>query len=248
LPVQPHAGAALPAELAAHVRLDFPSQHLLLDIVDIGADLVGHAVHGVGDFVDDLFQECRDGFDPMAAFEHPPGRIDRTQCLMTAADQKPFRHRKAQKSGFLGRRVDGANQIGKHAVDAVVAGVELLVIVLRDQQIPRQRGNVCRREPRSCAGVGQIEMEPQPAVMNVFDRGIDRQRFGTAIAMQAKRPYQPRNGGSRAGQRRTGELCRVSQHGAPDHQRWTSSTPSGRRAKYVRRPSPGLLNYVFVTV
>src|SRR5882757_6029463 len=39
LPMQPHAGSPLPAELTAHVRLDLPGEHLLLDIIDIGADL-----------------------------------------------------------------------------------------------------------------------------------------------------------------------------------------------------------------
>jgi hypothetical protein len=37
----------------------------------------------------------------MAAFEDATGRVNGAQCLMTAADQQPLRHCKAQKSGLM---------------------------------------------------------------------------------------------------------------------------------------------------
>ena len=63
-------------------------------------------------------------------FERAAGGVDRAQRMMPAADQEPLGHREAEVSGLLGRLVDVAQQIGDHAVDAVIDGVELLVGVL----------------------------------------------------------------------------------------------------------------------
>jgi hypothetical protein len=117
-------------------------QNPFLDVVDLGADLVGHPVHGVSDLVDDLFQQCRDGLHPMPALQDAAGRIDSAKRLVAAADQQTFGHRKAKKSGFLGRGVDVANEIGKYPVDAVIGGVKLLIIVFRQQQLARQRREI----------------------------------------------------------------------------------------------------------
>jgi hypothetical protein len=56
----------------------------------------------------------------MTAFEHAAGGIDGAKRLMAAADQEPLGHRETKKSGFLGRAVDVANEIGEHAIDAVI--------------------------------------------------------------------------------------------------------------------------------
>ena len=65
------------------------------------------------------------------ALQDPAGCIDGAQCLVAAADQEPLGHRKAQEACLLGHGVDGADQIGKHAIDAIIEGVELLEIVVR---------------------------------------------------------------------------------------------------------------------
>ena len=64
------------------------------------------------------------------AFERAAGGVDRAQRMMPAADQDLLGHDEAEISGILGRLADVAQQIGDHAVDAVIDGVELLVIVL----------------------------------------------------------------------------------------------------------------------
>ena len=83
----------------------------------------------------------------MAAFEHAARGVDGAQRLMAAADQQPLGHRKAKKSGILGGVIDVADEVGEHAVDAVVDGVELLIIVVRHQQFARQRRDVGGGEP-----------------------------------------------------------------------------------------------------
>jgi len=180
--VQPHAGPARPAEAPPHVRLYFAGEDPFLDIVDPGADLVGDPVHGIGDLVDDLLQQRGNGFDAVATFKHAAGGIDRAQRLMAAADQQPLGHREPKESGLLGCGVDVAHQIGEHAVDAMIRGVQLLIIVLRQQQLARQRWDVGSSKPGPRPRIGQVEMEPQPAVMAEFDRHIDRQRLGAAVA------------------------------------------------------------------
>ena len=139
LAMQPDAGPAQPAEIAAHLRLGVVGQNPFLDVVDLLAELVGHPVQRVGDLVDDLFQQMGDVVDAVAAFEHPARRIGRAQRLMAAADQKLLGHREAQERGLFRRAVDVAHEIGEHAVDAVVDDVKLLESVVGQQELARER-------------------------------------------------------------------------------------------------------------
>ena len=129
LPVQPHAGAPQPAETAAQAGV-FAREKPLLDTVDLGADPVRHPVHRIGHLVDDLLQKCRDVLNAMAAFQHPARRIDGAKRLVASADQQSLGHREPKESGLLGRIIDIANQIGKYPVQAVIDGVQLLIIIL----------------------------------------------------------------------------------------------------------------------
>jgi hypothetical protein len=133
----------------------------------------------------------------MAGLERAAGGIDRAQRMMPAADQDLLGHHEAEISGILGRRADLAQQVGDHAVDAVVDGMKLLVIVLCQQQRPRLRRNVevGRRQPLPCAGIGQVEMQPEQPVMGKRDRLVHGEGFRSAVRMDAKRPDQSRDGG-----------------------------------------------------
>src|SRR6478672_4591712 len=84
LAVQPHRGPPRPAKGAPHLRLDLAGENSFLDAIDFGADLVGDAIHGVGNLVDDLLQQCGHGFDAMTALQHPARGIDGAQCLVAA--------------------------------------------------------------------------------------------------------------------------------------------------------------------
>ena len=92
--------------------------------------------------LDDGLQQRRHAFDAMAGFERAAGGVDRAQRMMPAADQEPLGHDEAEVSGVFGRLGDVAQQVGDHAVDAVIDGVELLVGVLRQQQRSRLRRHI----------------------------------------------------------------------------------------------------------
>ena len=80
--------------------------------------------------LDDGLQQRGRAFDAMAGLERAAGGVDRAQRMMPAADQDPLGHHEAEISGVFGRLGDVAQQVRDHAVDAVIDGVELLVIVL----------------------------------------------------------------------------------------------------------------------
>ena len=117
--------------------------------------------------------------------------------MMPPADQDVLGHHEPQIPGIFGRLGDVAQQIGNHAVDAVVDGVKLLVIVFRQQQ----RARLCRHlevgcgQPLQRAGIGQVEMQPEQPVMDERNRLVDRERFRGAVRMDAKRPDQSRSRG-----------------------------------------------------
>ena len=81
----------------------------------------------------------------MTTNDSSPTRIDEIadgNPVIAAADQQPLSHCKAQEASLLRRLVDLADEIGEHAIDAVVDDVDLLKIVMRQQEIARQRGDL----------------------------------------------------------------------------------------------------------
>jgi hypothetical protein len=227
LPVQAQTRAPLPTEAAAHVGFDLAGEHLLLDFIDLGADAVRHPVHGVGDFVDELFQKRGDVLDAIAALEHAARRIGGAERLLASADQEMLGHRKAQEAGFLRGRIDVADEVGENAIDAIIEKMELLEIIVRQQQLAGKRRNIQLGEPGPHARVRQIEMQPQPTIVGELDRRVDRKLLGAAVLMQPKGPNKTRNGRQAQQRRRFGidRLCGVqfSQHD------W-----SGRQEKHVK--------------
>jgi hypothetical protein len=129
LPVQAAAGAPQAAEVLAQVRRAV-RQHLFLDLIEGLRHAIGDAIHGVGDMFDDCLQQRSGAFDSAARLERAAGGVDRAQRMMAAANQDLLGHDEAEISGILGRLADVAQQIGDHAVDAVVDGMKLLVSVL----------------------------------------------------------------------------------------------------------------------
>ena len=105
-------------------------QHLFLDLIEGLRHAIGDAIHGVGDMFDDCLQQRSGAFDSAARLERAAGGVDRAQRMMAAANQDLFGHDEAEISGILGCLADVAQQIGDHAVDAVVDGMKLLVSVL----------------------------------------------------------------------------------------------------------------------
>ena len=80
--------------------------------------------------VDDVLEQRGDVFDAVARLERAAGGVHRAQRMMPAADQDLLGHGEAEVPGIFGRLSDVAQQIGDHAVDTVIDGVELLVGVL----------------------------------------------------------------------------------------------------------------------
>src|SRR5262249_41303230 len=143
----------------------------ILDIVDFGGQLVGNAIHGVADMLDDEFeQRGHVRQSPLSALESLAGRCGRTKRLMPSADEQAFGHDEAELADVLAHPFYSLHQIGEYPVDAFSGGVQLLVSVARKQELGRSPWQSRRGRPCRQAVVDEINMQPEPAVMLVINR------------------------------------------------------------------------------
>ena len=69
-----------------------------------------------------------------------------------------------QKADLLGGAVEPADEIGKDAVEAGFGPMQLLMLVAGDEKRARRLGKLGRgRHELAGAGIGEAEMEPEPA-------------------------------------------------------------------------------------
>lgn len=84
--------------------------------------------------------------------------------MPAAGDEHALRQGKVQKADFLGGAAQPADEIGKDAVKAGFAPLQLLMLVAGDEKRPRRVGKL-GRGGQEMAGthIGEVEMEPEPA-------------------------------------------------------------------------------------
>ena len=69
-----------------------------------------------------------------------------------------------QKADLLGGAVEPADEIGKDAVEAGLGPMQLLMLIAGDEERARRLGKLRHgRHELAGAGIGEAEMEPEPA-------------------------------------------------------------------------------------
>jgi hypothetical protein len=104
-----------------------------------------------------------------------------------------FRHGEVQMPELLPRAIELVQGIGEDAIDAVVGRVQPLVVVGGPQCRHGGRREIGRREPMAGARVGEVEMQPEPAVVAVLDRLVDGKLLGCSVGVKAEGPDQAGN-------------------------------------------------------
>jgi hypothetical protein len=79
-----------------------------------------------------------------------------------------------EEADLFSDALDRANKVRQDAVEAMVAGIELLVFVGSDKQISSHwRKGLIRLEKAASARVGEIEVKPEPAAGLLGDWLVD---------------------------------------------------------------------------
>ena len=166
---------------------------LILDFVHILIELIGIFVDRVGYVIDDQLEQRGDAMQLAAAVERLACAFRGAHRPPPRADQQPIGHGEVQIAEMLRGAVDVGDEIGENAVDAIVVDMKLLGAVWRRQHNRRFGGQFLEpRQQGAGARVGEVEMQPQPAVVaGGVDRLVDRQRLGRAVGMNAEGPDHP---------------------------------------------------------
>lgn len=110
-----------------------------------------------------------------------------------------------QQPKIVGRPSKAVNEIGEDAINTRAVRVELLVIVRREQELERRRRNIVRRGPQVWrhAGVGEVEVQPQPVLPTPAliggRQGALGKFLGGPVTANAEGPNKPRTGVLRGG-------------------------------------------------
>ena len=159
----------------------------LLDVVELAGDVVGEAVDRIDHVADDRFEEGRRGCDLVAAAERAAHHLDGAQRPPAPADDQSLGHGEMEKADLLGDPVELADEVGQDAIEAVTAGVELLVLVAGDEQVSRyDREGRVRAQEAAGARVRQVEVKPKPAVGLLDNRLVDGKLLRRAVGGEAE--------------------------------------------------------------
>jgi hypothetical protein len=127
-----------------------------------------------------------------ATAKHAPGRLDGIELMAAAGDEQGLGQGKTQKAYLLGRAVEPADEVGKDAIEGRFGPVQLLMLVAGDEKRTRGLGKLRdRRHELASAGIGEAEMEPQPAASRRH-RLIDIELLRRPVRMEANGQDQPR--------------------------------------------------------
>ena len=160
-----------PDRLQAHAAepqpliVDLVVQHMILDDVELVAEARRIASDHIGELVDDRIEQRHRGGKLSAAIDRTPCQLDRAQRLAPGGDHQLRRDRKVHPQEIVALLHELLMQVGQNADDLLVEDIEADMLVGIEQGLARDIGQ--RRnpgEPVVAATVGQIEMQPQPAV------------------------------------------------------------------------------------
>ena len=97
-----------------------------------------------------------------------------------------------QKADLLGGAVEPADEIGKSAIERRFGSVQLLMLVAGDEERAGGLGKIRHgRHEVAGSGIGEAEMEPQPAAI-CRHRLIDIELLRGAVRMEANSKHEPR--------------------------------------------------------
>lgn len=191
--MQAHRGTANPRQVLAG-RADGAHGELVLDVVERAGKLVTDIVDPVGDVLDQQFEQRGAVHGPgIAGLQGGPGSLDRAQGMMATCHQQPVGHEEVQVAHLVAGAMDLPHQVGQDAVDAVPRCMELLVPVVREHRGHRRLRQPCRAQPEGGRHLGEIEVQPQPALMGDFDGLIEGERAGVSLVVDPEAADQPRN-------------------------------------------------------
>ncbi len=137
--MQPHGGAADASEHLpplAHIV----GEDALLDAIELAGEVVGEPVDRIDHVADNRFQQNRRHRDLVAAAQRVAHHLDGTQRSPAPADDQPLGHGEMEKADLLGDAVELTDEVGQDAIEAMPAGIELLVLVGGEEQVSRRRG------------------------------------------------------------------------------------------------------------
>jgi hypothetical protein len=102
-----------------------------------------------------------------------------------------------QKADLVGQAIEIADEIGKHAVDACLSRVELLMLACRQEEVEGVGGKFGMR-PHEIAksGIGQIAVDPHPAVIELEPGALGHLLRGP-VGAEVKRADEPGDGALR---------------------------------------------------
>lgn len=183
--MEPHSSASNPAEHVASLA-HVVGEDSSLDMIELARHAVGVAFDGVDYVFNDGIHQRSDGSHLAAAPERLARSIDGAERPMAGGDEEALGHGEMEKADLVGDPVQPANEVGKDAEQTGLALIELLVVIGGNEQVARRGRKVGRRAQEvTGARIGQIEVEPQPAVRVVGDRPIDRELLSRAVCFQA---------------------------------------------------------------
>jgi hypothetical protein len=109
----------------------------------------------------DRIHQHRDRRDPATAPQRLARNFDGAEGAVAASDEQAFGHGEMEEGDLVGDPVEPANKIGKDAEQAGLAGLELLMLVAANEQLPCRHGKIggtAQEAARAC--VSQVEMQP----------------------------------------------------------------------------------------
>jgi hypothetical protein len=86
--------------------------------------------------LDDRLQKRGDRGDLAAPAQRLAGRFGGVQHGTPAANQQRLGHGEMEKANLIGGAVQPADEVGEDAVDASVIGMQLLMLVGGDEELP----------------------------------------------------------------------------------------------------------------
>ncbi len=161
--MEPHRGAPRGAEALPLVAVLVVDQ-VFLDGIERFAKLVGNDRDRIGEVADDRLQQRHGVREALAGVDRLQRPLDGAERIAAAADDQCVGERKAQAPELAVVAFEFPQQVGEHAGNAALDRLEEEMVVLGQEDCfcaLRERRLVL--DPASHTGLGQREMQPDPA-------------------------------------------------------------------------------------
>ena len=213
LPVEPERRAPDRPELDA-VGVDAIFDDTILDDFQRVGELARHGADRVGEIVEDALEQRLAGLKSVALQDRASDLVDRGQRLPAPGQQHaPIEH-EAHARDLFGALVEVAAEVGEHTHQRRVVGDQHQVLVLVDHHGARRfRDRRAILDPLLAALVGEVEMQPDPALARLDRLQRVGARDGTAVALIVEGISPDEAGDGVARTHRDGSFGRTAQVG-----------------------------------